>query len=56
MLLQLFRIPGPFRDIGQRNSDETKIPMNLTLYLNMQLLICASIQNYGIHRIIFGKN
>ena len=25
-------IHGPFRDIGQRNSDETKIPMNLTLF------------------------
>ena len=31
ILLQLFWIPGPFRDIGQRNSDKTKIPMNLTL-------------------------
>ena len=31
-------MPGPSRDIGQQNSDETKILMNLTLFF--LILIC----------------
>ena len=43
ILLQLFLIPGPFRDIGQRNSDETKIPINLTLHGFIALLVSGEL-------------